>query len=316
MLINSYHNSLQKKLKNKIKQFFPIIGDIVISRVVRQINEQTLQAQREFFKHKLLFTHVEMELINRCNNDCPFCPVNKHQDIRVLNRMDEQIFYKIIDNLKELNYSSIISYFSNNEPLLDDRTYEFIAYGKRNLPNARHILYTNGLMLTIKKYNKLFEAGLDFLKIDNYNDDFKLIKSVQIVYDYFKDKINPYSNKTEIVLRKKNEVLSNRGGYSPNAKQVEEVLDISCYLPFYQFIIRPDGKVSMCCVDAYGTTTMGDIAATKIEDIWYGDVHMNLLKELFENNRKNINLCKKCDTVAFINRQRIGVQQKHVKWCQ
>lgn len=313
MLINSYSKSITKKAKDIVKKFFPTIDDLIVSRDVNIIKEETIEDQKKFFETKPLFTHVEIELINRCNNDCPFCPVNKHQDIRELKKMDESLFYKIIDDLKELNYSSNISYYSNNEPLLDDRIYKFIEYGKKSLPNAKHILYTNGIMLTIERYNKLFEAGLDFLKIDNYDDSFQLIKPVQEVYDHYKDKNNPYAEKTEIVLRIKNEVLSNRGGEAKNAEQAIESLDISCYLPFYQFIIRPDGHVSMCCIDAYGTTDMGDINTTKIEDIWYGQRHMSLLSELYENNRKNIPLCKKCDTIASKNRQRGGVKLKHVK---
>lgn len=313
MRINGYSKSITKKIKDKIKLFFPFIDDYIVSSDVAVIKKETDEDQKAFFKTKPLFTHVEIELINRCNNDCPFCPVNKHQDIRILKKMDEELFYKIIDNLKELNYSADISYYSNNEPLLDDRVYKFIEYGKKSLPNARHILYTNGIMLTLERYNKLFEAGLDYLKIDNYDDDFKLISSVQEIYDYYQENENPYADKTEIVLRLKNEVLSNRGGEAQNAEEADAPLDISCFLPFYQFIIRPDGKVSMCCVDAYGTTTMGDINTTKIEDIWYGKTHMGVLKQLTEENRTTLSICQKCDTIASRNKQRGGVKNKHVK---
>lgn len=292
MKINSYSFSLKKY----IKVYFPLsnlIKKLEMHKFIREIEVD----QKDYLQNKTLFAHVEIETINRCNNDCPFCPVNKHDDIREFKKMDDGLFKKIIDELKDLSYAGDISLYSNNEPLLDGRIYDFIKYSKQNIPKAKHILYTNGIMLTVERYEKLFESGLDFLLIDNYDDSGKLIPSVQTLVDFYKDEVNPYELKTEIVLRKKDEVLSNRAGMAPNGKKTN-ILNISCYLPFKQLIIRPDGKVSMCCYDSYGKSEMGDLNIQSIKDVWYGKKHMGLLEHLYKKGRKEIPLCEKCDTAA------------------
>ena len=91
--------------------------------------------------------------------------------------MDRKLFEKIIGELEEMNYSGRISYFSNCEPLLDDRIFEFIEYGKKHLPNAYHSLFTNGLLLNMEGYKKLI-AHLDYLRINNY-DNLELYPSVK-----------------------------------------------------------------------------------------------------------------------------------------
>lgn len=75
---------------------------------------------------------IEIETINRCNNDCSFCPVNRNDDIRTPKIMKEELFYKIIDDLCNIKYTGVISLFSNNEPLLDTRLLKFLKYAKIN----------------------------------------------------------------------------------------------------------------------------------------------------------------------------------------
>lgn len=77
------------------------------------------------------FFTIEIETQNRCNNDCPFCPVNRHNDTRKPKVMEENLFYTIIDQLRFMDYHGTISLFSNNEPLLDGRIFHFIEYAKK-----------------------------------------------------------------------------------------------------------------------------------------------------------------------------------------
>lgn len=95
-----------------------------------------------------LFHEIEIETINRCNGGCSFCPVNVQNDIRTEKLMDENLFYKIINELKEIRYAGRIALFSNNEPLLDKRIVVFSRYVRENLPNAQIHLFTNGTLLS------------------------------------------------------------------------------------------------------------------------------------------------------------------------
>jgi sulfatase maturation enzyme AslB (radical SAM superfamily) len=131
-----------------------------------------------------LFVKLEIETINRCNHICTFCPVNKLDDTRPFKLMEQGLFLSIIRQLKEIEYSGSINLFSNNEPLLDDRIYEFCRITREALPNAFLSIYTNGILLTIEKFLKLIKY-LDQLIIDNYNDKLTLLTPVRKVYDYW-----------------------------------------------------------------------------------------------------------------------------------
>ena len=128
------------------------------------------------------FTEIEVEVINRCNNDCPFCPVNRNSDTRKPKRMDEDIFHALINQLQAIDYQGTIKFHSNNEPLLDNRIFDFIEYSRACLPKAGHLMFTNGSLLDVDKFLRLTKS-LDRLIIDNYDDDLKFTPPVQKILD-------------------------------------------------------------------------------------------------------------------------------------
>ena len=257
--------------------------------------------------------NIEIETINRCNNDCSFCPVNIHSDKRKKAVMSAELFHKIIDDLKEINYRGVISLYSNNEPLLDKRIYEFINYVNENLPDARQELYTNGLLLTPDKLEQL-STILDKLVIDIYCDENKLPDNMAWIRDHRNIK------NVIAVMRNKNQILTSRAGNSPN-KLSNRRYSSFCIYPFRQMIIRPDGKVSKCCHDAYGEDTLGDLNQESINEIWNGDRYKEFRANMINDGRQSINGCQKCDVLiydcplSFEDRQQlkselIGVVQK------
>lgn len=239
---------------------------------------------------------VEIETVNRCNNNCSFCPVSVGKDIRHLTYMEEELFKKIINDLVEINYTGVISLFSNNEPLIDKRIFGFIKYAKENLPNATHALFTNGLLLTPQKYLMLIEM-LDYLVIDNYNDELQLNPQIKEIHGSTYDRYN--GCKVLVQNRKKNQILLNRGTLSPNQEN-ELVYSAPCILPYIQMVIRPDGKVSRCCQDAYGSETLGNLNLQSVSEVWNGVEYNILRKDLLEKRNKR-NICKNCDMLGLIN---------------
>lgn len=85
---------------------------------------------------------------------------------------------------------------------------------------------------------------------------------------------------------------------APNKSGIECV-NAHCILPYIQMVIRPDGKVSLCCNDALGKYTLGDVTKEKIKNIWAGDGYQFIRKEMRINKRVNIDLCKNCDAVSY-----------------
>lgn len=242
-----------------------------------------------------LFKSIEIETINRCNGTCPFCPVNKNNESREYKKMDEELFIKIIGQLTDMNYKGSISLFSNNEPFLDTRIIKFAKIVKEKLPQAHLKIFTNGSLLTLEKFKEIMKY-LDEMVIDNYSDEMIKPENIVLIENYCK-RNKVVGDKLTIAMRKANEVLTTRGGEAPN-KKIKKTLKISCILPFHQFIVRPDGKVSLCCNDALGKMTLGDCSKNTILEIWNSNEFMEVRKKVYES-RKNISICSKCDTIYY-----------------
>ncbi len=245
-------------------------------------------------KEDLLWSAIEIETINRCNGTCPFCPVNRNVDPRKPVFMKDELFYKIINELGELHYDGILSLFSNNEPYLDERIIGFMKYAKEKVPLAHLNVYTNGKLLTMDKYLGSIRY-LDELYIDNYDDHGILSDNVRRIKEYCDRHPEAY-DKTIIAYRRLNEVLTTRGGSSPN-KKTEKKQTLPCILPFRQMVIRPDGKLSLCCNDALGKVTMGDANEDSLINIWNSRKYKKV-RSILRKDRSRLKICRYCDTVT------------------
>ena len=292
--ISSVNDMLKR---NGIKNIISIRNLVPLSREAQngyelERNHEIKRYKELFFKEKKLFKYVEIETVNRCNGDCGFCPVNRNQKQREYKKMDRELFEKIISQLEELNYDGLLALFSNNEPFLDDRIFEFAQYARTRLPQAYIYLYTNGKLLSVDKFKTIIEY-LDFIQIDNYEPD--LGKSEEIC------KIEKYVNERGVQQKynyfeiDKNAIRLSRGGTSPNLK-VWYTSEVGCALPFVQMVIRPTGEVSLCCNDALGKNTLGDVNRQTITEIWFSERY-NQIRKLISENRYNIATCRYCNYV-------------------
>ena len=251
---------------------------------------------------------IEVETINRCNSDCGFCPVNRNVDPREYMKMTDQLIDKIARELGERDYDGLLGLFSNNEPLLDRRIVEICRTFRTQAPRAYIYIYTNGMRLDSTTYTGLFDAGLDELIVDNYDDDLELIEPVRELLAWLNsvgtEKLEHYKSRTTVVLRKKTEVLTNRGGTAPN-KSVIEFMDFSylagnsCTLPYIQMVIRPSGEISLCCQDATGKVTLGDLSKQSIHEVWNGQIYKTIRNDLKTTGRKALDVCKNCDVTIL-----------------
>ena len=263
-------------------------------------NKQLNKYLRNVDLRKLpVFNWIEIETMNRCNGSCRFCPVNKNDDQRPYAKMSEDLFLKIIKQLQENNYSGYIGLYSNNEPFLDNRIEKFIMIAKEYLPDACHYIITNGTLLTLERF-KLVIDSLDRIIIDNYDNAFEFHKNVKDIYLYCLEN-DELRNKVRIVKRSADQVLTSRGGTAPNREKFKVsgwLSNVSCQYPFSQMIVRPDGKVSLCCNDALGYYTLGDLNKQSLSDVWNNQDYYEIRKKIIRG-RKNIEICRGCDTIPF-----------------
>jgi hypothetical protein len=241
-----------------------------------------------------MLSSIEIEIINRCNGECPFCPVNRHDEKRKFARMTDELFYKIINELGDMDYRGRLALHSNNEPFLDNRIIGFAKYAREHVPNAFIYMYTNGTLLTLEKFKEIIPY-LSKIYIDNYDDNLKLHDNIQAIHSYCKRDV-ALNRKVEIHVRKVHEVLNTRGGQSPNNSK-KQILPISCILPFKQMVVRPDGKVSFCCNDPYGRYTLADLNYMSMKEAWYSERYQKV-REKIRSGRRNVKLCRYCDTLV------------------
>jgi len=245
-----------------------------------------------------LFKYIEIETINRCNGKCSFCPVNAAEPQRPYAKMTDELYRKIIGELKDLNFDGRISLHSNNEPFLDERIIDLCQYAKEEVPKALIQLYTNGSLLTKEKVEKIINY-VDELHIDNYSDAGVVNNNLRAVKEFIES--NEKAQKVVIFhMRMQNEVLTSRGGQAPNKKNVQGIMDIACLYPFKQMVIRPDGKCSLCCSDALGKYTLGDVNVKTLKEIWYSDEYTQIRTKMINNRRKGLMLCANCDVYNLV----------------
>lgn len=259
-----------------------------MSAIYRAINDEV----EKWKDGDKIFDRIEIETINRCNGECDFCPVNRNSDPRELHIMSDELFERIIAQLEELNYSGHLALFCNNEPFVDKKIIERHRYAREKLPHAKINMYTNGTLLTVEKFQEIIDY-LDELVIDNYNENLELNETSKLILNYC-EKHPEYKKKVTIVLRNPHEVLSTRGGDAPNRHKMISYGDVKCPLPFKQMIVRPDGKVSLCCNDPLGKNTLGDLEKNSILEVWTSQ-KFKTVRRCLEQGRREWKHCMYCD---------------------
>lgn len=243
---------------------------------------------------------ILLETASRCNNTCAFCPVNAHEDPRAFALMPDEMIDRILAELGAAGYAGRIALYNNNEPLMDRRLEDICGRVRHAVPRAKVVLFTNGLVLTPDRYRRLFEAGLDILYINNYDDQLRPIRRVRDLMDWLAADPDPklagYARRTVLRMRLKTEVLHNRGGQAPNRRdRTIDLGNLSCWRPFSQLAVLYDGRVAVCCSDPFGTNTVGDLGIQSVAEIWRGARLEEARRALSTTGRAALEPCRGCD---------------------
>jgi radical SAM protein with 4Fe4S-binding SPASM domain len=149
---------------------------------------------------------------------------------------------------------------------------------------------TNGKLLTTEKLDKLFEAGLDNVNINDYRSDRDqndiLSPNIENIWQHYGN--NP---KVTIKKRRTDEQLPN---YAGNISQSFDASEYGfCNYPFRKLTIAYNGNVLLCCDDFLYDTKFGNVMHDKLIDCWNNTQYNNIRKSLLENKR--IGICARCD---------------------
>lgn len=276
----------------------------VMRGIINKCINKILESDRNNFSNLFLsetplFNSVYFETTSYCNNDCSFCPVNVLDNPKPKEIMSLEIFEKCLQELKDLRFEGRIGLYNNNEPLTDKRIVDLISLARTYLPKAHIFLYTNGLLINWELFIRMENAGLNSLTIDNYEDDYKLIKPIERFYHKAENYTGNINCNVRVLMRRKNVVLQNMAGRAPNKKKHIISPYIFCHLPFQQFIITCNGNVVICCNDMLSDCIIGNVKRDTIFNIWNSKEFKGIRSSLINHGRKHIPTCSKCDCPGY-----------------
>jgi len=231
-----------------------------------------------------LFKFVSIETITVCNRRCAYCPNSKFDRGLAENKkfLKTELFYKLVDELSELEFSGIVSPCLYGEPLLDERLVQFMAYTRSKLPLAKICIFSNGDFLTVELYKSLLACGVNTFMITQHSEE----RSVNMgkVLEY--RKIHGDEGASLSYDRIKN--IVNRGGLIDC-----EFKKSRCRILLPEVAIDYNGDLILCCQDYFSSVKFGNLENDRLIDIWrkpnYRRLRKNIKKGVLE-----LELCKKC----------------------
>jgi radical SAM protein with 4Fe4S-binding SPASM domain len=297
----------QKRLRGALRSLMPDLYEHVSVLLTTWRDRRYWRQQGTLFESLPEVTekpfHIEIETLNRCNSTCGFCPVNRLVDPRPLERMDEALFRRIIDELAAWDYDRLLNLYSNNEPFLDKRLYDFTAYARAQLPRAFIQITSNGTALNAAKVERILPF-LSRLIINNYSSRSALHDNVRAIVEHLQAKRPDLAPKLLVFLRQLDEFKTNRAGRAPNRPVATTTYRSRCAYPFFQMVIRPDGKISLCCHDALGEVTLGDLRQDALRSVWQSEARRQAQTAMLAG-RDTMPLCAQCDNLSWAKPQRL-----------
>lgn len=258
------------------------------------------------------FSSIEFSINGACNRRCEFCPrVNEEEYPNLSNSLDMVAFKKLIQDLVSIKFDGRFSFTGFCEPLLTKNLNEYVNEIKKNLPDSRVEIVSNGDVLLTKVGSKildnLFLAGLDVIRISLYDGPHQ-------IQEFLNLKAKHSLSDDQFMIRKRylgpeesfGITISNRAG-SINLKTdhfelkaLDEPLRKPCYYPFYKVLIDYDGAVLMCSNDWKKEKIYGNILNESLLEIWANEEFKNTRKKLSCNNRE-FSPCNVCDVDGTMN---------------
>ena len=275
--------------------------------------------------------HIQIQTISGCNANCVFCPHKKTEiDIPMGRPMEMELFKTIVDQCIDWGVKRFSPYLMN-EPTLDPRLGERIAYiTSHKQPGQFTKINSHGGRLTENMAKQLLDSGLDRVNfsvqgldpeiyenvmhlplqktLDNIDRMLELkregnykkprIRVCMLVTNYIEPqlpKIKEYWGARGVKINLNQ--LENRGNHKA-IKSTEIALKQMknfdwCNRLFEQMYVLYDGRLVMCCADWEQTGVMGDASKTKLREIWDGEKYRDLRERFLSGNVRGT-ICHGC----------------------
>lgn len=196
---------------------------------------------------------LEFELGTKCNlghvhHECPNMHPERYGDLDTSQDLDDETIVRCaVQAYRELGFTGLVGWIYYNEPLLQsDRMFRLMAEIKAQVPAARFILWTNGMLIPedCEQYRQ-FEQ----IVISGYNEESR-------------------QGMTRLGTRKIDARWIDNPELDNRLVQIGTRDDKSpCLRPFVEFIIDAHGNTHLCCYDWQGKGTLGNVITRDFAEI-------------------------------------------------
>ena len=203
-----------------------------------------------------------IETTSRCNNACPYCPHTKFVRGKRDQDMDDATWKRCLYWLDKLGQKTVVHLMLFGEPLLDAKLFDRLKDLKEmGIPTS---LSTNGRLFTSEVAHKLKEAGVENLSISPHTPDAEAIIGDIIHESTFK--VEPfYSKKYPAKIYVSNGFINAPHNWAGQVNRPPAKYFYDCHFVHEEkCCILADGRITACCIDAAGVTTMGNVFETDL----------------------------------------------------
>ena len=200
--------------------------------------------------------------------------------------LEEEYFYRLIDELASIDYSGSLSPHFFNEPFADHRLPELIRYAADKLPHARILIFTNTTLLTTELFRKMPNHRIDSYIVTTDN------RIIEKSCTRLLNQLDPFEQ-SKIQTRSVSDCgLYNRGGLVstiPYTSRIEK-----CVIPEQYCIINAWGDVVLCYNDFFSENAFGNIKNESLMDTWnrpeFTQIRQQIAEGVFD-----LPLCQRCE---------------------
>lgn len=112
---------------------------------------------------------VAVEVSSFCNRRCNFCPNFNGTRSSEKKYLDEDVYLRVLQDLKSIDFDKTFMFHLYNEPLADPNILDRIRQAKMNVPKARLFIATNGDYLSRSFLESLCDAGVRVIYVSMYD---------------------------------------------------------------------------------------------------------------------------------------------------
>lgn len=271
---------------------------------------------------------IEIEVTNRCNEDCIMCP--RAQLARPFGNLSMDLLDKVLAEVR--GQVELINLFHFGEPLIHPQLAEMVKRCKA--AGARTMVTTNGTLLTEKRAKELIESGLDMLvisldaasqavysKIRRLGNFHKVLNNVE-TFLLLKERYGrgPYTQVQMVALQTNRHEIDDFARQwkkrvdSVRIKQFYNTANIGrkinepdigreharpCVMLWREPVILCDGTVLPCCVDMIGEKPIGNVNERPLMEIWNGPEMLAMRQAHVDGQHREIPLCRDCHVFQF-----------------